>query len=75
MDNPDNKTPKERIDEVKDSYKKMADESHSIIKAELAKLEGSLISEKEMNGIKLEVLSMIDSITMELASLRSSIMK
>ena len=69
------KTPEERIAEVKELYRKVVDENNAIIRQEFVKIEGSLISEKEVKSLKLEVLNMIDSISLELASLRAQIMK
>ena len=60
---------------MKEAYKKVVDEKHDIIRKEFEKIEGTLISDKEVKALKLEVLSMIDSITLELASLRAQIMK
>ena len=46
-----------------------------MIRYEFDKIEGALISEKEVKALKLDVLNMIDSITLELSSLRAHIMK
>ena len=75
IDNQDVKTPAEKIAEVKELYRKVVDENNAIIRQEFDKIEGALISDKEAKALKLEVLNMIDSISLELVSLRAHIMK
>ena len=75
IDNQDVKTPAEKIAEVKELYRKVVYENNAIIRQEFDKIEGALISDKEAKALKLEVLNMIDSISLELVSLRAHIMK